>query len=486
MLRRCRYRTLFLLIAATACNPPEENKSSVKIDISTWWIKGGEKDALSKLEAINHEHYPNVTLLVNRGADEDEAFTTLESRFYQKNPPDTFQANGGSRLLSRVVRGAKGSTTDADNIPQLTSVKSIYERADASIWQDVDTLVKVNREPYGVPLNVHRINNLYFSIEKLKSFRKLKHLSSYDDLRLPKNLDEFLSLSTELTLERGGGAVGIGIYTPWTLEALVFENLLPSVALNDKSLGDEMTRKQFFELFWMGRKPPSETPNFNVIENTLLYAQRLWPNVTTFGNSGNSDGSGDWTSPFDALCGKSPVTFVVMGDWATGYLRAEGFSEGVDYGVVPFPGTEALYILTTDALPLTAYAKHPNETKDFLTTALSEKAQLAFSTLKGSVPAIQLDELPKESFGRYQRDLLTQLKNDEVYKSPALSGLLTPNLPTITIRDGLDAMLAPADGIELEVDQTLLLSQRRSIVHNILNNNYWLFQEWSNRLAGYH
>ena len=219
----------------------------------------------------------------------------------------------------------------------------------------------------------------------------------------------------------GEGSVGIGVYDSWTLETLVFENILSSVALSDMTLGGEDARKQFFELFWMGRKPPTDEVNYRVVEKTLLETQALWPYVKTFGQVGKDDGQGDWTKPFDALCdANSPVALVVMGDWATGYLKSKNAVEGTDFGVVPFPGSEKLYILTTDTLPLTIDAKHRNETADFLATALTDTAQLGFSELKGSVPAIQTEALSSERFGPYQRQSQERLGDENVLTSQRL------------------------------------------------------------------
>lgn len=487
MLREALCGTLLTLIAVSGCNPPDDgNDAPVKIDISTWWTKAGEKDALARLEDINNEAHRNVTLFINRGTDAEEAFAALDSRLYLQNPPDTFQANGGSRLLSRVVQVSKNAVTSTDTIPQLEDLRPVYARNDVKLWPDLERLVMVNGIPYGVPLNVHRINNLYFSIEKLKRLRGLSHLDSYDELALPTSIDGFIDLAKQLTPIVGEGSVGIGVYDSWTLETLVFENILSSVALSDMTLGGEDARKQFFELFWMGRKPPTDEVNYRVVEKTLLETQALWPYVKTFGQVGKDDGQGDWTKPFDALCdANSPVALVVMGDWATGYLKSKNAVEGTDFGVVPFPGSEKLYILTTDTLPLTIDAKHRNETADFLATALTDTAQLGFSELKGSVPAIQTEALSSERFGPYQRQSQERLGDETFYKSTAMSGLLSPDLPTETLRDGLYEMLNPAQNGETDIPPDVLAAQRRSIVHNILKNDYWLLKEWTDTLEDF-
>ena len=173
MLREALCGTLLTLIAVSGCNPPDDgNDAPVKIDISTWWTKAGEKDALARLEDINNEAHRNVTLFINRGTDAEEAFAALDSRLYLQNPPDTFQANGGSRLLSRVVQVSKNAVTSTDTIPQLEDLRPVYARNDVKLWPDLERLVMVNGIPYGVPLNVHRINNLYFSIEKAKALTR--------------------------------------------------------------------------------------------------------------------------------------------------------------------------------------------------------------------------------------------------------------------------------------------------------------------------
>jgi ABC-type glycerol-3-phosphate transport system substrate-binding protein len=81
--------------------------------------------------------------------------------------------------------------------------------------------------------------------------------------------------------------------------------------------------------------------------------------------------------------GRSAAT--VMGDWANGVL-ADDLDDSVKS--VPFPGTEQLFVYTSDTFPLPIGTEHPREAEALLDTIASPDAQIAFSEKKGSIPAL--------------------------------------------------------------------------------------------------
>ncbi|MGC4066761.1 MAG: hypothetical protein QM784_19420 [Polyangiaceae bacterium] len=335
-----------------------------------------------------------------------------------------------------------------------------------------------------MPLNIHRINNLYFSVPKLAEIMGFPDdSSSYDAIkaRLPHSVEDFFKLvikSSEYWQVRGkvgddAKPIGIGMTDIWTLEELAFENLLPSIALADEKLGTFEQRQAFFETYWNGTRRPESIEDRAVIEATLEKTQELWNYVHSFGEPGVSSVDGKWSGPFDKLVDPdSAVTFVIMGDWATGYLHENAYEPKTDYGVVPFPGTEKLFIFTSDTLPLTITSRHPEETKDFLATALSVEAQLEFSAKKGSVPAVMLDSSSSRELTEAQRETIAALGDDTVKKSLAMSGMVTPDVAPDLYRKSLKAML----------DEKTDKVYGRDLVHHTLENHYWMLTRWTHLL----
>lgn len=468
-------------VAMVGCNPPDAEKSSrTNLRIFTWWKEGGEEEALTALENEHQKSHPGFKLDRIFAVNSNEAVEELNTRLYAANPPDTFQANGGSNLLSRVVHSKNFDPA----VSLLKPLPELAQTVDDNVWWFLKPLVEYGDSLYGVPLNVHRINNLYFSIPKLRKYREIANDQpvTIEALNLPKDLGSFLDVANDLCKRNAGPSIGLGWSDAFTLETLLFENLMPAVAISQQSkwqlLDGEFEGTKFFEEFWKGYRSPANAVNRSVVDGALHLMQELLPCMTP-----RKEPFGKWTTPFDAMLDHrerpetdwSPVTFVVMGDWATGYLNRE-YVYGVDYGFVPFPSTESLFIYTTDTLNLTVGASHPTETQEFLATALTADAQLKFSQPKGSIPALAvLTADQKSGLAEYQQDTIDQLEHASetgLQVSPAISGLLTPIIGEKYFCDALLRMVDLDDPVT-----------GRDMVLHTLENNYWLFTKWTETIA---
>jgi glucose/mannose transport system substrate-binding protein len=391
--------------------------------------------------------------------------------------------------MSRVIFKRAGMEELPAPDSRLASLNDLYQKTSTTLWPFLEALISANNVKYSVPLNLHRTNNLYFNVAKLMKAKGLARLDTISDLGLPTDIDGFLSLVSEVEVARAGPPLAIGIQNLWTLEALVFENLMPSVAMSatdltfDIDFATPARRRLFYQEFWQGLHPPNQGFSHSVIDGTLRRAQQLWQHVkpmaaTKYGCDGL------WQCAFDELLrGDSPVTLAVGGDWATGYLesRQAEYLDGFPYvpssedeskfSFVPFPGTEQLFIYTTDTLPLTVGAKHPDDTRDFLETALELAVQLEFSEYKGSVPALLLTDSQIDGLSKaYKRETLRLIRDEAIQKSLAISGLMTPDIPSDVLRAPLRDMLLSADATS------------RETVQHVLENHYWVMALWTKTL----
>ena len=85
------------------------------------------------------------------------------------------------------------------------------------------------------------------------------------------------------------------------------------------------------------------------------------------------------------LQGKAAMN--VMGDWAKGYFTAAGWVPDIDFGALPSPGTEGIFMVVTDTFGLPKNAPNRGNVLRWLELLGSAEGQNAFNPLKGSIPA---------------------------------------------------------------------------------------------------
>lgn len=416
-----------LALSAPACGgsePTDETtQPSGKIDIFSWWTSGGEVNALDALIAVHEAKYP-ATDVENLAEDlADEARERLEQRMADGVPPDLFQANIGADQFKWVLFNG---VDDSDS-----KVESLNEIAVANGWmetfpQPVIDALSYDGKIYGVPVNIHRNNALFYNV----------HVFAEQDLMPPSTLQELLDVSQSLQ-DAGYTAICIGSEHWWTLNLLVFENILPAVG------GGE-----FYTSYWTGHENPKSTQ----IEETLDYVLELWPYMNADANALG------WTAGIDHMFDEqAPCAMTVMGDWAKGYLESKGWVAGIDFEQIPFPGSNGIFVFTADTFPLPKGAPNRRGAISFLETIGSIEGQIAFNTLKGSIP-VRTDIDPMEFDATAQRTM-ADFANDHLVK--ALSGLQP---------QGSFADLGP----QLK---EMLTSRDKTAVLNVLANDYGVLQQ---------
>jgi ABC-type glycerol-3-phosphate transport system substrate-binding protein len=158
---------------------------------------------------------------------------------------------------------------------------------------------------------------------------------------------------------------------------------------------------------------------------------------------------------------RGEADFTVMGDWANGVLRTA--LERDEVRAVPFPGTEALFVFTSDAFPLPVGAPHAQQTRELLLTIASQQAQERFSSEKGSIPARIAGDGPYA--GRAQAFA-------EATKLLATSGLFPPYYPISQLEEALTQMIREGSGED---------GVRTALA--VFRDAEPLFARWQNRLA---
>jgi glucose/mannose transport system substrate-binding protein len=343
-------------LAAPACAEPPSSTTN-QIEMLDWWTEEGERAALAKLLEVFASRYPDQTVSPSPIQGSDKARETIMMRMVGGQPPDTFQANGGWDLLAWVLYNRiDDMQSKMENIDDLVA----QEGWAVAIPDAVLNTVSVGQHTYAVPLNIHRLNTLFYN-------KRIFDDNGVDPQSLA-TLDDLFALAETL---KGKGitpfALGMGPDDHWTLALLLFENIL--VARGGGA---------YYQQFFRGRGHALDDP---AIRQSVSDLARL------LGSYRNSDaGSLTWGQAVD-LVRTGDAAMTIMGDWAKASLQANGAQPDVDFGAIPTPGTRGTFVFTTDTFGLPRGARNREGARDLLRVFGSTEGQDAFNPVKGSISA---------------------------------------------------------------------------------------------------
>jgi glucose/mannose transport system substrate-binding protein len=101
-------------------------------------------------------------------------------------------------------------------------------------------------------------------------------------------------------------------------------------------------------------------------------------------------------------------------------LTSQGKTLGTDIIEFPVPGNDGVYDFLADSFTLPVGAAHPGGARDWLETISSKEGQIAFNSVKGSIPArSDLSEDELAGFSDYQREAMDSFANDTIVSSIA-------------------------------------------------------------------
>ncbi|HKO51242.1 MAG TPA: ABC transporter substrate-binding protein [Polyangiaceae bacterium] len=446
-----RVRVLLLCaVGALGCATPTRDK--VRLEAYSWWTLPSEQNAFDRVLGIYNARHPDSEAVnqVTKDINADEVRAALTARLLAGAPPSTFQANAGADLL----RWTAMDTTEAalPSASRIAPLDELFQRTrltDAlprDLYQAL--LAGPRRRPYAVPLNIHRLNLIYYNREALDRYMSDHGGRSFLDptLLCPKDVAARLENPNDKLMLR----IAVGTKDSFTLTLFTLENVLPAVA--GGTLYDELFLGNLPESIW--HQPVLRALQcVQFLSRSFLRRSDLsWADALNLVVTGDAD-------------------FSIMGDWANGELKP-ALDQGT-VGVQPFPGSENTFVFTSDTFPLPVAAPYPEESEDLLETLASPEAQLAFSLEKGSIPA-RADiptELVRETLG--ERAALTRQAFDspQIHKSIATSGLFPPYYP-----DDLSTRLSrmTEDGAsKASIDSVIAL----------LRNALPLLERWQSRIA---
>jgi glucose/mannose transport system substrate-binding protein len=381
----------------------------VTLEVYSWWREASERDAFEAVIRIHEQRHPEVQVVNRADPTAKDLRKIVAERMLAGATPSSFQANLGADLLRWTVVDTDDVSWPSQNF--LSALGGLFERADASSQAFGSALPKVlldalvagpERVPFAVPLNVHRLNVLYFNPRRV----------ARDSLQLESLCPTAPAPKLELL-------IAMGLEDPHSLFLFTFENVLPALA-----------GAKFYDDLFRGRGGPDWEAT---VSRALSCVQYL--SLSFMPDSGLLN----WSEAAERVAnGQADLT--VTGDWANGELRS-----ALELGTVEtmaFPNTEGTFVFTADTFPIPVGAPNPSQTWALLETMTSREAQLAFSEEKGSIPA--RSDVDWTALGeRAQRTRDEFLAAEPVL---ATSGLLPPYYPLDALVDRLRKMIAPGAG----------------------------------------
>ena len=343
------------------------------LEIFSWWTAGGEADGLKALNTVFNKKYPDIDVkneAVAGGAGAN-AKAVLATRMQGNNPPSTFQVHGGAELMAYVDAG------------KMQPINDLYKKNgwDGKFPKDLMDLVSKDGKIYGIPVDVHRGNVLWYN----------KKIFDDNNLQPPKTFDEFFKVADQLKA-KGITPLALGDKEPLG-STTIFEDVLLGVLGPDK-----------YKQLWTGElgfDDPGVKKSAEIFKKMLGYI--------------NDDHSSLAWQDADELVANGKAAMNIMGDWAKGYFTSENMTYGKDFGAVDTPNTDGSFMVVTDTFGKPKGVKNEKQVDEYLTELGSVEGQDAFNPKKGSIPA-RLDA-DRSKYDAYSTSAMDDFKDNALVPS---------------------------------------------------------------------
>jgi len=355
-----------------------------QLKVAHWWAEGDGNAAVTALMEGFQEQYPDVPVdqnLVSGGAGQNLR-DNIRTRLLNENPPSTWQAWPGKNLQpfteSDLLKDIGSSVWEENDM------KNAYKQGPKDAARPDGTFVTV-------PLNIHRLNNLFYNQEVVDQ-------AGVDptSVETPSDLVEVLEA---VDSETDAAPMAHQTQSPWSTVQLWAQVLLGEHGL------------EAYEAFTGG--------NVGEVESEVKDALDI---VTQYKDYFNEDaGSVSWTEANQQVI-EGGAAFMHQGDWAAGaYRGADGFEFDTHWNQVPYPGTDGMYALNMDSFPYPNNNPSPDATTKFLRYCGSTDGQKRFNPRKGSIPP--RTDVSTDPFGPFLTRQIDDFANSEAQPLSIQHGL---------------------------------------------------------------
>jgi len=314
------------------------------IELLHAWSEGDGNAAVEALIGGFQEANPDIEFAEEpvNGAARENLDQVVQNRLQTSNPPSTFQTWPGKTLekFGDAYEDIEGDVWDDD-------MKENYLSGPQEQAQLDGTYVTV-------PLNIHRINNLFYNTSVLDEAGV-----DPESMSEPSDVVDACAQVAENT-----DAVPFAQQTSgaWSTVQLWETILLAQAGIDG------------YESFIAGNGDQSQVEE---ALQAVVDLREYYPN----------DASSLSFTEANTMVMDGDAAFIHQGDWAAGaYSADDSFNYGDDWGQVSYPGTSGSYLLNMDSFPYLANNPSPEATKTFLSYCGSAEGQVLFNAEKGSIP----------------------------------------------------------------------------------------------------
>jgi glucose/mannose transport system substrate-binding protein len=333
---------LVACLAASLVGCGAKAKTTNKLEIFSWWTAGGEAEGLNAMLELYKKDYPKVEVInatVSGGAGTN-AKAVLSTRLTGGDPPDAFQLHAGLEVEKYEPE------------KYLQPLDALYTSwgLDKAFPKDLLDLLRYKDHYWGVPVNIHRANVLWYN----------KAVFASNNLTPPATWDEFFVVAKAL---KAKGIIPLVIGTKEGWEAgHTFETVLISTLGADGYKG-----------LWTGAtkwSDPKVTEALDIFRSLIPYINSDYSALT-------------WDQAAQYLVDQKGAMHI-MGDWTNGWFTSKNFD---GYGWAPVPGTSGIFDALSDSFAAAKGAKNQTNLENWLKLCGSKAGQEAFNPKKGSIPA---------------------------------------------------------------------------------------------------
>ena len=331
--------TALMALGAGAVSAQEQG-----VEVLHWWTSGGEAAAVNVLKENLEGEGVSWTDMPVAGGGGTQAMTALRARVTSGDAPTAVQMLG----------------YDIKDWAELGVLANLNDLAAEEGWDEVvpealQEFSKFDGNWIAAPVNVHSTNWLWVNKEAFDAYGG-EEPTDYEGLIAM--LDAFKEQGIT-PLAHGG--------QPWQ-DATLWENVVLSVG------GMDFYRDAVIEL------------DEEALSGDTM--RQVFDNMTQLATYFDENFSGrDWNLA-SAMVIEGEAGAQQMGDWAKGeFLRAD-LVPGEDFVCMRFPGTQGSVLFNSDQFVMFEVGEEQREAQMMMASAVMDPAfQVAFNTVKGSVPA---------------------------------------------------------------------------------------------------
>jgi len=357
------------------------------LNVAHWWTPESAQAAIQSVLEGFAENHPNYEIDPNTiaGGAGDALQTAIKQRILNNDPPSTMQWWPGEALRPFIESDTLNDISES--VWTENNMQEAYLEGPKKAAKPGDTYVTV-------PINIHRINNLFYSIPVVEDVGV-----DPSSVSSPSELVEVLGQISR------AGYIALPHQTsqPWPTLQLWTSALL---GMQGADVYQDVT----------------VNANVSKHEGAVKEALQL---VADMGQYFPQDaGSLDWPQAQSYLI-REEGAFQQQGDWAAGNLIAnEEMEFETDWDMVPFPGTKGMYQLNMDSFPFPKDNPSPQVTEDFLRYVGTVDAQKRFNPKKGSIPP--RTDVPTDPFNPFLKRQIEDFSNSETQPQSTAHGLTVP------------------------------------------------------------